>query len=315
MKPDLNPSTASTEKGKQSVKRPIRLEDGEILQPYRLPTEAEWEYAALALIGNSEFENVEDGRVYPWIGLGVRSPKKATQGLMLANFKRGAGDNMGVGGYLNDKADITAPVRSYLPNDFGLYNMAGNVNEWVGDVYRVLSFEDFEDFNPFRGNQFVNKRLADKSKGLYAKDKYGRAIEDPAKSGKKQPWAEVQNGGEAKKDSAVVAPVAGLPPGIAGKPYNPDFRGNVDTLANSLYGITSLVNDKARVYKGGSWNDRAYWLNPAVRRYMQQDEASAEIGFRCAMSFVGAPEISPKSKPHFKVKPSTAGKPRKSTIK
>lgn len=315
MKTDLNPSSAaSTEKGKQGAKRPIRLEDGEILQPYRLPTEAEWEYAALALIGNSDFENIEDGKTYPWAGLGVRSPKKATQGLMLANFKRGAGDNMGVGGYLNDKADITAPVRSYLPNDFGLYNMAGNVNEWVGDVYRVLSFEDVEDFNPFRGNQFVNKRLADKSKGLYAKDKYGRAIEDPAKSGKKQAWADVQNGGETKKDSSAVV-VASLPPGIAGKSYNPDMRGHVDSLTNSLYGITTLVNDKARVYKGGSWNDRAYWMNPAVRRFMQQDEASAEIGFRCAMSFVGAPEIKPKHKPHFKTKASSAGKSRKSTVK
>ena len=315
MKTDLNPSsTASAQKGKQGAKRPIRLEDGEMLQPYRLPTEAEWEYAALALIGNSDFENVEDGKTYPWAGLGVRSPKKATQGLMLANFKRGAGDNMGVGGYLNDKADITAPVRSYLPNDFGLYNMAGNVNEWVGDVYRVLSFEDVEDFNPFRGNQFVNKRLADKSKGLYAKDKYGRAIEDPAKSGKKQAWADVQNGGETKKDSSAVA-VGTFPSGIAGKPYNPDMRGHVDSLTNSLYGTTTLVNDKARVYKGGSWNDRAYWMNPAVRRLMQQDEASAEIGFRCAMSFVGAPEIKPKHKPHFKTKASSAGKSRKSTVK
>ena len=58
----------------------------------------------------------------------------------MANFKRGDGDNMGTGGYLNDKADITAPVRSYVPNDFGLYNMAGNVNEWTYDVYRKLSF-------------------------------------------------------------------------------------------------------------------------------------------------------------------------------
>jgi gliding motility-associated lipoprotein GldJ len=304
MKPDLRPSaTASGEKGKRAPKRPIRLEDGEILQPYRLPTEAEWEYAALALIGNSNYENIEDGKIYPWTGLGVRSPQKGTQGLILANFKRGEGDNMGVGGYLNDKADITAPVRSYLPNDFGLYNMAGNVNEWVGDVYRVLSYEDFEDFNPYRGNQFVNKRLADKSKGLFAKDKYGRAIEDPAKSGKKQPWAEVESENNPKKDSSAVA--ARLPSAIAGKPYNPDLRGYADSIQNTLYGITSLVNDRSRVYKGGSWNDRAYWLNPAVRRYLQQDESSAEIGFRCAMSFVGAPEINTKNKPHFK-SPSNA---------
>ena len=55
----------------------------------------------------------------------------------MANFKRGRGDNMGVAGNLNDNADITAPVRSYWPNDYGLYNMAGNVSEWVMDVYRA----------------------------------------------------------------------------------------------------------------------------------------------------------------------------------
>jgi sulfatase modifying factor 1 len=94
-----------------------------------------------------------------WAYVHLKSRK--TRGLILANFKRGAGDNAGVGGGLNDKADITAPVRSYQPNDFGLYNMAGNVNEWVADTYRQTSFEEVDDFNPFRGNEFTNKRLAD----------------------------------------------------------------------------------------------------------------------------------------------------------
>jgi formylglycine-generating enzyme required for sulfatase activity len=47
---------------------------------------------------------------------------------MMANFKRGRGDNMGVAGYLNDNADRPAPVKAYWPNDYGLYNMAGNVS-------------------------------------------------------------------------------------------------------------------------------------------------------------------------------------------
>ena len=62
----------------------------------------------------------------------------------------------------------------------------------------------------------------------------------------------------------------------------------------------SLVNDKSRVYKGGSWNDMAYWLNPATRRFLQQDDASAEVGFRCAMTMLGAPEISTAGKRNFK---------------
>jgi sulfatase modifying factor 1 len=52
------------------------------------------------------------------------------QGEILANFKRSAGDYMGMAGRLNDKSSITCDVRKFLPNDFGLYNMAGNVNEW-----------------------------------------------------------------------------------------------------------------------------------------------------------------------------------------
>ena len=123
--------------------------------------------------------------------MGVRSAKQKTRGLILANFKRGSGDNMGVGGYLNDKAEITAPVRSYQPNDFGLYQMAGNVDEWVMDTYRQTSFEEFEDFNPFRGNEYANKRLSDPAKGLIAKDKYGRPIKDPAPSGKKMKYSDL----------------------------------------------------------------------------------------------------------------------------
>lgn len=285
---NLNPNAqANGTGGSNTARRPVTREDGVLKEHYRLPTEAEWEYAALALAGNTEYENIEDGKIYPWNGLGVRSPKKKTQGLMMANFKRGEGDNMGTGGYLNDKADITAPVKSFMPNDFGLYNMAGNVNEWVEDTYRKLSFEDFEDFNPFRGNQYVNKRLADKNKWAYAKDKYGRPIKDPAPSMRKQTWAEL-NG---KGDSSVKE--------NAGKPFNPDLRGVKDTVNENLYGQTSLVNDRSKVYKGGSWNDRAYWLNPATRRFMQQDESSAEVGFRCAMNMTGEAEIYTKYKPHF----------------
>ena len=67
-------------------------------------------------------------------------------GTINANFVRGRGDMMGVAGALNDNADITAPVYSYPPNDYGLYNMAGNVSEWVMDVYRPLSPDDKSEF-------------------------------------------------------------------------------------------------------------------------------------------------------------------------
>lgn len=299
--PTAKPTAAANGKGKAAAKpvRPARIEDGILKQRYRLPSEAEWEYAALSLIGNTEFENIDNNKIYPWNGLGVRSAKQKTRGQIMANFKRGLGDNMGVGGYLNDKADITAPVRSFPPNDFGLYQMAGNVNEWVQDTYRQTSFEEFEDFNPFRGNEYKNKRLSDPQKAQLAKDKYGKPILDPAVSAKKQTYAEMlatQNQANAANGTAPAANP------LAGKPYNPDFRGAADSVNNSLYGTTNLVHDKSKVYKGGSWNDMAFWLNPATRRFMDEDQSSAEVGFRCAMTMVGAPEIFPSGKPHFSVK-------------
>lgn len=313
MPANLNATTQGTGANKKQV-RPVRVEDGILKPAYRLPTEAEWEYAALSLSGNTQFENINDGKIYPWNGLGVRSPQKSTRGLILANFKRGNGDNAGVGGYLNDKAFITAPVRSYAPNDFGLFNMAGNVNEWVQDTYRQLSFEDVDAFNPFRGNQFTDKRLADASAGLYAKDKYGRPIKDPAKSAKKMTYAELlaAQRADSAANAAINAPNGAVPTTaannaindvLAGKqPYNADKRGFKDSVNVNLYGITTLVNDHSKVYKGGSWNDLAYWLNPATRRFLNEDDSSAEIGFRCAMDLVGAPEINPGGKPHFSVK-------------
>ena len=115
-------------------------------------------------------------------------------------------------------------------------------------------------------------------------------------------YAELIASQQQQGTQAAPAQGAAATNALAGKPYTPDMRGFNDTVNTSLYGVTTLVNDKSKVYKGGSWNDMAYWLNPATRRFMNQDDASAEIGFRCARTLVGAPEISPSGKPHFSVK-------------
>ena len=52
---------------------------------------------------------------------------------------------------------------------------------------------------------------------------------------------------------------------------------------------TTLISDKSRVYKGGSWKDRAYWLAPGQRRYLDEFQSTDAIGFRCAMDRVGSP--------------------------
>ena len=65
---------------------------------------------------------------------------------------------------------------------------------------------------------------------------------------------------------------------------------------------TSLINNEVRVYKGGSWRDRAYWLDPAQRRYLPQYMATDDIGFRCAMSRVGSKSRSKKTVRHKKAR-------------
>lgn len=90
----------------------------------RLPTKREWMDAAKG--GHDYYE-------YPWEGHNLRITEGKCQGNIRANFVRGKGDYMGVAGSLNDNADVTAPVKSYWPNDYGLYNCAGNVAEMVSD--------------------------------------------------------------------------------------------------------------------------------------------------------------------------------------
>ncbi len=129
----------------------IPLESGVVVPSFRLPTEAEWEYAAIALIGTQYLdENQSHKRIYPWDGHALRNPYGAEMGTFLANFKRGRGDYAGIAGRLNDGAMITDHVYANPPNDYGLYNMAGNVSEWVWDVYRPLSFQQVDDLNPIR---------------------------------------------------------------------------------------------------------------------------------------------------------------------
>jgi len=196
----------------------IPLETGVVLPDYRLPTEAEWEYAAQGLIGTQWLdENQTHQRIYPWDGHALRNPYGREMGTFLANFKRGRGDYAGIAGKLNDGAMITAYIYEYPPNDYGLYNMAGNVNEWCLDVYRPLSFQDMDDLNPLRRNGFLDEE-----------DSYA--------------WQEKQ----------------------------------------------SLINNRIRVYKGGSWKDVAYWLSPGTRRFLAEDSATATIGFRCAMIRAGS---------------------------
>ena len=96
---------------------------------FRLPTEAEWEYAARG--GRSQVP-------FPWGGPYLRNKK----GCLLANFKPGRGNYPEDGGMYTVRAD------AYWPNDFGLYNMAGNVAEWTSSLYYEGAYNFQHDMNP-----------------------------------------------------------------------------------------------------------------------------------------------------------------------
>ncbi len=265
--------------------RNVRIEDGILLPEYRLPTEAEWEFAAIGLIGNTYGELIVEHKFYPWNGHGVRNADNRYLGFMLANFRRGRGDMMGVAGQLNDGAEITAPVYSYWPNDYGLYNMAGNVSEWVMDVYRPLSSQDMDDFRPFRGNVFKTLVL-DEEGYVEDKDSLGRlkyrevnAEDDNLDERRNYKRADVIDYRDGDLASSIYY----------GDKERYDEMGGTNGSAMYDYGNTTLVNNKTRVYKGGSWNDRAYWMTPGTRRHLEEDQSSPQIGFRCAMIRVGSP--------------------------
>ncbi len=261
------------QRNRDGTNRRVKWEDGIMLPSYRLPTEAEWEYAAYGLIGNTDGELLTDRRLYPWNGAYLRKDSRKGKGQMRANFVRGRGDMMGMAGSLNDNADISAPIFSYEPNDYGLYCMAGNVNEWVADVYRPLSFLDVEEFQPFRGNVLTEYRRG--AGGELMRDQYGQLIQDTI--------ADYRNFRDGDVESQIID--------------SGDWNLEEGAGTNSMYiqderpgFFSSLITDEVRVYKGGSWKDRPYWLIPGTRRYLEQTKAQNDLGFRCAMTRVGSPE-------------------------
>ncbi|GAB1857483.1 gliding motility lipoprotein GldJ [Flavobacteriaceae bacterium MHTCC 0001] len=300
------------------------LETGVLGPKYRLPTEVEWEYAALGLSELRSYNLYRGRKKYPWDGQYTRSGSRKYRGDQLANFKQGKGDYGGIAGWSDDGADITNQVKSYEPNDYGLYDMAGNVAEWVADVYRPIVDDEFNDFNYYRGNVYMKNAISEDGtvkvitsdeiqydtlpngkivarnlpgeiakvpvdeNETYLRPNFDRADNINFRDGDKRSSRHFENFGDdefetedAQKDTR--------------KMYNSpkhsisrDSLGNIIREYDKSNNRTSLINDEVRVYKGGSWKDREYWLDPAQRRYFPQDMATDYIGFRCAMSRVGS---------------------------
>lgn len=304
---------------KDSVPTFAKRSSGILIPEYRLPTETEWEYAAAALVGTREYNNYRGRKKYPWEGDYTRNGQRVGRGDQLANFKQGKGDYGGIAGWSDDGADITAPVMSYKPNDLGLYDMAGNVAEWVADVYRPIVDDEISDFNYYRGNIFTKKAIGEDGKVMVLPE--GEIVYDTLPNGK---IVAINLPGEVKmvavdeedtylRTNFSKSDNRGYRDGDPGSSrffdrfsdeededskkqmYNSpvhkverDEEGKLVREYDKSNYRTSLINDEVRVYKGGSWRDRAYWLDPAQRRYLPQYMATDYIGFRCAMSRVGS---------------------------
>lgn len=297
-------------------------ETGIIQLKYRLPTETEWEYAALGMSELRSYNVYRGRKKYPWDGQYTRSGKRKVRGDQMANFKQGKGDYGGIAGWSDDGADITGQVKSYEPNDYGLYDMAGNVAEWVADVYRQIIDDEYNDFNYFRGNVYtknainadgtvkvvtVNDIVYDTlSNGkvvarnlpgeilqvavdyneTYLRKNFDRSDNRNYRDGDKRSsrFFESFNDEEDEENYSNTREMYNSP----NHNVERDSTGKLIKEYDRSNNRTSLISDYVRVYKGGSWRDRAYWLDPAQRRYFPQDMATDYIGFRCAMSRVGS---------------------------
>ena len=303
-------------------------ETGAIPLKYRLPTEAEWEYAALGLSELRSYNLYRGRKKYPWDGQYSRSGSRKIKGDQLANFKQGKGDYGGIAGWSDDGADITNEVMSYEPNNFGLYDMAGNVAEWVADVYRPVVDDEFNDFGYYRGNVYTKNAIGDDGNVsvIGIDDIEYETLSNGKRIATGLPGQIVQV--PVDEDETYLRTnfdqsnnVNYRDGDIESSRFFDDFEedeSDTDAITRKMYNSpnhsvttndsgmvrqydksdvrTSLVNDQVRVYKGGSWKDREYWLDPAQRRYYPQDMATDYIGFRCAMSRVGSKSLSNKKR-------------------
>jgi len=301
-----------------------RRESGIIPISYRLPTEAEWEYAALGLSEIRSYNVYRGRKKYPWDGQYTRAGKRKIRGDQLANFKQGKGDYGGIAGWSDDGADITGEVKSYAPNDYGLYDMAGNVAEWVADVYRPIVDDEFSDFNYYRGNVYTKNEIGDDgtvkivtsdeivfdtlSNGkviarnlpgeisqvavdeneTYLRTNFNTSDNRNFRDGDRRSSRNFESFSSEEDEEGENSDQTRSMYNSPEHSVETDSAGNLIREYDKSNNRSSLINDEVRVYKGGSWKDREYWLDPAQRRYFPQDMATDYIGFRCAMSRVGS---------------------------
>jgi len=270
-----------------------RAPNSAMVQKFRLPTEVEWEYAALGMAKNREYNQYLGKK--PEIER-LRGTKGKDRGMFLENFKMGKGDYSGIAGWKNDGSAQTSDVRQYPSNDLGVYGMYGNVAEWTADVYRPIIDEDYNDFNYYRGN--MPQAIVRNGDGTYKMIDEGTIKYDTLSDGRlvykglpgqfeRQTIADYRNYRDGDRqssleyrresDSASSFDMYNAPR----QSFIVDAGGKVKMVKDTKDRTSGISND-VRVVKGGSWQDTAYWLDPGQRRYKNQGRAYGWIGFRVA---------------------------------
>jgi len=165
--------------------------------------------------------------------------------------------------------------------------MGGNVNEWVSDVYRPMSHQDVSGFRPYRGNVFETLQRDPATGSIVPKDRYGNLqkrelnADDVQEYTRNYRYADYRDNADGDFSSSLIS--------LQGEDVDSTTIQTEQMYSQYMQDITSLINNRARVYKGGSWKDRAYWMSPGTRRFLDEEAAMNDLGFRCAMTRVGSP--------------------------
>ena len=162
--------------------------------------------------------------------------------------------------------------------------MGGNVAEWVLDVYRQMSSEDVSELNPFRGNVYMTKKVDDEG-AIEERDSVGNVPMVPVsdfKNDRRRNYRSADNRNYLDGDWA-----SSLDPEQWKNKASEESTNTMYDKSAYPSGTYSLVSDNARVFKGGDWQHIQYYASPRTRRFLDQDESTAYIGFRCAMSRMG----------------------------
>lgn len=220
----------------------------------RLPTEAEWEMAALFKKPEKNNERITDRRIFPWEGAFFEYSNKRGFRFACNGGPIRTAQNFYLSIYHNDGYMYTAPVKTFKANDLGLYQMAGNVAEWTSDFYSIDTNRLAERYN--ERLEIYNNELA------MMKPTYDTTIIE-------------------KKIDPITYDMTIRYKIIEKRVlFEPSYASLAALKAELLTPFPVNRYDSYKIIKGGSWSDEPFYLQSGVKKIFHPDRSSATIGFR-----------------------------------